>query len=342
MRFSSLGGGVALIVTAVAACAAYAAPTQRPSGAPDPAQASGSPSQPVSHPAQGNAEIRGKVGPSEIVIRTTQRLAGAIDSLTWNGREFIDSTDHGRQLQSACSFDCAGQNKFVAERYNPTEAGSRRDGAGPTSSSRLLRLKAAGNTLTTTTQMAFWLAPGETTGGWPAFNDRTLSDHRLTKRVQIGVEGLPHAIQYDVTFHVPRDERRHTIGQFEALTGYMPADFSRFFKLDLSSGKMLPLSDGPGEQSMPVILATPDGSHAMGVISPDQPSQGFESAGYGRFRFLAEKVVKWNCVFRVRSKGDSPQASIPLQDYHYRVYVAVGTLEDVRSTLMKLAGRFER
>src|SRR5947209_10853729 len=87
-------------------------------------------------PPPGEAVIRGTAGPSEIVITTTSRLAGAIHSLTWNGKEFIDSADHGRQLQSASSFaDKAGRHN--AETYNPTEAGSRKDGAGPGSSSRL-------------------------------------------------------------------------------------------------------------------------------------------------------------------------------------------------------------
>ena len=53
----------------------------------------------------GHAVIRAKAGPSEIVITTTPRLAGAIHSVAWNGKEFIDSTDHGRQLQSAANFD---------------------------------------------------------------------------------------------------------------------------------------------------------------------------------------------------------------------------------------------
>ncbi|MCE9612291.1 MAG: hypothetical protein K8R23_19000 [Chthoniobacter sp.] len=51
----------------------------------------------------GNATIRARAESSEIVITTTARLAGAIDSLKWNGREFINSTDHGRQLQLSCA-----------------------------------------------------------------------------------------------------------------------------------------------------------------------------------------------------------------------------------------------
>ena len=56
-------------------------------------------------PLSGNAVIRSKVGQSEIVITTTERLAGGVHSLTWGGKEFIDSHDHGRQLQSAASFN---------------------------------------------------------------------------------------------------------------------------------------------------------------------------------------------------------------------------------------------
>src|SRR4051794_24535797 len=43
----------------------------------------------------GNASIRGKAGSSEIVITATDRLAGAIHSLTWGGKEFIDGETAG-------------------------------------------------------------------------------------------------------------------------------------------------------------------------------------------------------------------------------------------------------
>jgi hypothetical protein len=288
------------------------------------------------HSPTGNSVIRRKARPSDIVITTTSRLAGAIHSLTWNGKEFIDSHDHGRQLQSASSFDCGGSGKFWAEAFNPTEAGSRADGAGRHSSSKLLKLQAKDNELQSATQMAFWLKPGEKSERHPAKNSKVLSDHRLTKTVRIGHKDWPHAIEYRVTFTVPEGEK-HTYAQFEALTGYMPAEFSRFLKLDLASSELKPLDDGPGEQDSPVVLSTPGGSHAMGVWSPDQPSRGYEKAGYGRWRFKAEKVVKWNCVFRVNEpKGVKPG------DYSYRMFVAVGSLEDVRKTLAGLHKELRR
>lgn len=278
----------------------------------------------------GKAVIRGRAGPSDIVITTTGRVAGAIHSLTWNGKEFIDSTDHGRQLQSAASFNCAKAGDFWAECYNPTEAGSRDDGAGWKSSSKLIRLRGHGAELETLTQLAFWLAPGETSSGRPALNDDLLSRHLLKKRVRIGYKDLPHVLDYEVVFTVPPGER-HTYAQFEALTGYMPAEFGSFHKYDALSGKFSELDDGPGEQAWPVVLATHSGSHAMGVFSPDQPSPGYQEAGYGRFRFVPQKVVKWNCVFRLRDEN-----GIAPSDYQFRVFVAVGTLDDVRQSFDRL------
>ena len=283
---------------------------------------------------QGNTKIENDAGGSKIVIRTTSRLAGAIDSLTWNGQQFVDSRDHGRQLQSACSFH-NGQGRFVAETFNPTEAGSRFDGAGPKSTSELISIRADGNRLTTKTQMAFWLRPGERSAGQLARNKQPLSNHLLTKRATIGALGLPHAIEYVTTFTVP-DSERHQLAQFEAVTGYMPAEFAKFYAFDVESEELTPLSDGPGEQSRPVIFATADDRHAMGVWSPDQPSEGFKHAGYGRFRFTQQKVVKWNCVFRVRNR-----LGLPPGDYTFHSFVAVGTLEDVQRTLRALALRYE-
>ena len=283
----------------------------------------------------GNASIRRKAGPSEIVITTSARFAGAIHSLTWNGKEFLDSTDHGRLLQSAASFGDGPQ--VIPETFNPTEAGSRADGKGERSSSKLYRFNAAGSQLQTITDMAFWLAPGEkTTDGQPARNTTVLSAHRVSKRVQIGYKDLPHAIQYDVTFTVPEGER-HTFAQFEALTGYMPAEFGTFWAFDPAAGALRPLDDGPGEQALPIVFATATGSHALGIYSPDQPSPGYEQAGYGRWRFKEEKVNKWNCVFRVRA----PDGLAP-GNYTYRMFVVVGSLDDVKQTLASLVKEFRR
>jgi hypothetical protein len=277
--------------------------------------------------------ISAQVNGALLTIRTSSRTAGAIDSIVWRGREFLNSYDHGRELQSASSFDGFG------ECLNPTEAGSDKDGSGPSSSSRLVAAKARGRTLETTIEMAYWMRPGthypNACGSHSDFrqakNETIRSNDRLIKRVRIGMPGAPGAINYDVTFVTAED---HQSATFEALTAYMPPEFSEFFAWDAKTRSVNSLRDGPGEQPLPVILSTLDRRFAMGIYSPDLPQKAHPASGYGRWRFLQNpgiaywNTVKWNAVFR-----ESPA---PRGKYHYRCYVAVGALDDVQHTLEQL------
>jgi hypothetical protein len=280
----------------------------------------------------GDAELTGLIGGKPLVIRTTSRLAGAIDSVKWDGVEFIDSHDHGRQLQSAINADVDGV--FRVECYNPTEAGSVVDALGPKSTSRLEALSVKDGVLSTRTRMAYWLAPGMKSGGHLAQNTELVSNHVLTKQVRIGRPGMDHVLDYKVTFTVPAD-RPHKVLQFEALTGYMPATFSEELRFDAKNGMLLAVPRQNGEIRDPIVLSTPSGSHAMGVFTPDRPPAGQPPVGYGRFKFDREKVLKWNCVFRRR------QAE-PLKpgDYSFQLYVVIGTREDCRRTLAALTQEF--
>lgn len=274
-------------------------------------------------PPDGNSQIRAQAGDSEIVITTTARLAGAIDSLKWRGKEFINSADHGRQLQSASSFD--NTPSAGAETFNPTEAGSRDDAAGANTTSRLLEISAEKNHLRTKTQMAFWLAPGERSEGQLARNTNRLSAHLLTKDVRIGFERWPQALDYRVTFSVPADER-HKSAQFEALTGYMPPEFDTFYQFNPRTKKLQPLDYGPGEIKNPVVLATKDGQFAMGIYSPENPT-ATTGPTYGRWYFDWAHVAKWNCVFRVQNPNGLRG------DFSYHMLVPIGTVSQVEQML---------
>ena len=163
--------------------------------------------------------------------------------------------------------------------------------------------------------MAFWM------GG--------LSHHVLKRKVTIGFGGIPNVIQHLVTFVVPE---KHATATFEALTGYMPADFSRFYSYDPATRILSHLSDDRKEQPLPVIFATPDGEYAMGVYSPH--SSALRGGGYGRWRFQAERVVKWNCVYR--------SANILPGAYSTECYSVIGSLEDVKSAMSRLHDHFAR
>jgi hypothetical protein len=179
--------------------------------------------------------------------------------------------------------------------------------------------------------MAYWLIPGTVyhtacgshTDFRRAKNETVRSSDKLIKRVTIGRKGWPNVISYDVTFVTAED---HQSATFEALTGYMTPEFSDFLAYDLETHAVVPLADGPGEQALPVILATPDHSYAMGIFSAGLPQPTHSKIGYGRFRF--RDTVKWNAVYRV--------ALAPRGEYSYHCDVLVGSVEDVRGALEHL------
>jgi hypothetical protein len=277
----------------------------------------------------GDAVIRAPAGGSEIVLKTTSRTAGAIASLQWGGKEFLDASDHGRELQTAWNGN-AGVEPIADETFNPTEAGSLDDDHGATSSSRLLEIRAHGNQIETFSQPAFWLSPTETSGGKPARNKTILSNDRLRKRVVLGCKNLPHAIDCQLTVSLAAEDR-NTRCVIEALTGYMPPEFDQFQVFAPNTGKLAPVDDGPGEQPLPLVFSTADGKYAMGVFSRElEAPRDARGPTYGRWRMKDFRVVKWNCVFRLQNPDGLSG------DFSCHVFVAVGSLEDVQTTLAAL------
>lgn len=230
--------------------------------------------------------------------------AGALCSLTWNGKQFIDAKDHGRCLQSAATFDGLG------EQWNPTEAGSSylNDADLPgASSSKLLNYAAGQDRLATAVQMAFW---------YPV-NGKVLSNHIHRKYVRV----MGNVVSYRVEFEVPADER-HGSALFEVLCGYMPNAFSVFSTYDPDTRAFTNAGDGPSLQSLPVITSTPDHRHAIGVWSPDARVQ----YGFGRF----PDVLKWTTLAQVPN---------PAGTYRFQVFLVVGTVQDVVNGLQEIYAR---
>lgn len=273
----------------------------------------------------GGYDNRYTVSNDIITVGASLRTAGAIDSLYWNGREFINSYDHGRQLQVALSANGFG------ECYNPTEAGSGSgDNIKPTSTSVLHAASASGSVLFTDSQPAFWVPPGGSAPGCGAPRNTTaLSNYRFRKTVTVGVAGIRHVIEFNSQVVLPESVSSWT---YEGPTGYLGGEFTSFYTFNPATCALAALSAGPGEQSLPVILSTPDGAAAMGTWSPDLPQPSFPGAGYGRFAFPsgnpAAATNKWNSVFRLGASAPGT--------YSFRSYIAVGSLENVRVALCQL------
>lgn len=272
--------------------------------------------------ATGDFKIQAPALGSTIQLETSARFAGAVTSLVFRGKQFVDTADHGRELQSASSFDGFG------ECFNPTEAGSVADGNKQTTTSKLVGAKAGPNWVATQTDMAFWLPPGydykHQCGMSPtatrAVNTAFTGGHILDKRIELGEEGEANVISDHVTFTVPE---AHGSGTFEAATLYTPLEFSKRYVLNLDTGNVEPTTTF-GEQGSPVILATADDKYAVGLFSPYLPQAG---RGYGTFSF--PNTNKINCVFR-----EKPIAAG--QKFNYLCEFVVGSLAEVKATMVKL------
>src|SRR4051812_25960437 len=168
---------------------------------------------PASAQVNGNSTIsaNGLVFGKTLTVGTSNQFAGAVSSIKWNGKEYINNWDHGRQLQVNMQFF----NRYCC--YNPYEAGSFEDAKGPTSTSKLLSLSASGNRLESTTQMAwnfreynFNPVPADSCSDPALWLPLTrgpyqtpLSDYRVHKTVTIGFAGIPNVIEYLVDEFIP-------------------------------------------------------------------------------------------------------------------------------------------
>ncbi|MCW2274649.1 hypothetical protein GJ654_11435 [Rhodoblastus acidophilus] len=163
------------------------------------------------------------VSDGQVTIRLDDRTAGAISSLQWRGKAFVDAFDHER---------------------------------GRATTSKVIDLATNGSTLSVSTQMAFWTGPGERRRRQAgemadAFVVESLSAHTLHKQVRLMSTPELGVVHFDIVFDAPEAHRTAT---FEILTGDMPVAFETFWGVDVAHNEFRDLGDGRGEQSPPVML----------------------------------------------------------------------------------------
>ncbi|WP_171014042.1 hypothetical protein [Chitinivorax sp. B] len=296
--------------------------------------------------ANGDARIQKMVGPHMLTIVTTDRVAGAIDSMTWGGVEFVNSSDHGRQIQSSASFLPCG------EAYNPTEAGSEVDGVGNYSSSNLLAISAVDNVLRTSTQMAYWRRVTSVLN-CPS-NLPALSNFKMHKAVTVGSGPFPHAIKYETTFEIPGGLpsaiKASDWSTLEVVTGYLPstgfsADDAFLYTPNTDHRLRTPIAWRPWPEAnsryqefqTPVIMPNRSGTAALGMYF--LPSTNGPYLKYRVTDFSASGVVTWT----LRVDEPRPFAHVaqdqptPAYTRSYRVYVIVGSIENVQTTMDQMA-----
>ena len=236
----------------------------------------------------GKATISAPALGDTLSVGTSTQFAGAVSSIKWRGKEFINNWDHGRQLQPNSQFF----NRHQC--YNPYEAGSAHDGQSLTSSSRLISLSATANTLQSTTQMAWYLRranrqsfePLDFCGepaNWLPYPSTIpftvpLSDYRVTKTVTIGFAGIPNVIEYISDLFIPEPVRKG----LNHVTAVLPYEFSTVRSYDVVSKDYRRIRLASGEDDRVKVVSTADGNHAMGFYSPEL-LQPYDSPGTANF-----------------------------------------------------------
>lgn len=249
--------------------------------------------------------ISNQVDTSKIFMGISKRTAGAVDSLMFDNVEFINATDHGRELQ------IAGVSSWE-EGYNPTEAGSCNDGSGYATSSSLNTLIFKPNSLFTSVTPAFWRKPGNTLCGLGNNTTTSAENYRFHKNISIGeIPGMPnvihYAIQVDINEHVPQDPRNSYM-RFELPTAYHGGDFNRMFQFNKENSTLIEITNlscmigGACASENSLIYATANLSHALGVCAGREAGADFAA----RERYLAfgnldnsspfASTTKWSVV----------------------------------------------
>jgi alpha-tubulin suppressor-like RCC1 family protein len=300
----------------------------------------------------GNATISGTAFGQSLTLSTSSFVAGAVTSIKWGGKEYINNWDRGRQLQLNTQFF----NRY--ECYNPYEAGSLYDALAQPTSSKLLSLTvaASGNVLESTTQMAWYLHQHESydpldscgdPNSWLPFPNQPfpkpytvpLSDYKIHKTITIGFAGLPNVIEYLSDHYVPEPVQKG----LNNLTAVTPYEFSSVWSYDVVSKDYRTIRALSGEDDRIKVVATVDGNYAMGFYSPEllQPYDTVGSANFWR-------VVPPDPFYpdpHDPTKPDPDFACVHLGSInrydsfngpgftHDRAYLVIGNLEQVRTTL---------
>ncbi|KAA0125318.1 hypothetical protein CIW48_03000 [Methylobacterium sp. P1-11] len=262
-------------------------------------------------------------GRSEISLRLSRRVAGAVDTLTWDGVTFLADTEPGDALQARAEVGTGTGCRRASE------AGTPQDATGEPAARRLRTLRAGRSWAETETRMA-WDGPSDPADEPPSDCPTGAAATAvpaviLHKRIALGLPGLGNAVEVQTRFDLAEPAAALRL---EPLAATVPAEFSTAWRFDPASGAIAPLDPGPGARPDPVILATPEGSHALAVWAPGPPEQ--EPAG-PRPGFAVEAepgASRLSCRFRV--------ANAAAGSHDFACYALVGALADVRAALRSL------
>ena len=273
----------------------------------------------------------------DAVTVTSNRVAGGVVwELWWNGKQFIDQLDYGREMQSSLN---------LGNGALPTEGGDRWADANPDlmHGSPLLEARNEGKTQVTKAIPLEWNNEQFNATGQRhelvIYPDFTLGKRlTLDQPLALGEYSYLSAqiISYQTTFSTPTDL---TEAHIEIPTAYLTPDFNRFFEVDATRSNLdeglteVALAVGQSQQAPEyaaggIVIATAALDYAMGVyVNVEQAQQEDPNAVYYFRNWRFGNTAKWSAGrFGTLASGENT----------FRSYVVVGTLDNVRVAMRML------
>ena len=290
------------------------------------------------------------VSGGEVTAQVNSVAGASFWTWTWNGFQFLDHTDYGREMQS----DLFWINP-AGDVENPIEAGdSKGDQSGTVFAdwhgSPVASLVVSGTTVSTSTIPLEWdpyATPGPTTGpGGIASPDDALlySTMRISKSVNLLYQ--QGVASYTTSFTLP-----NALGSaiVEMPTAYLVGTLNQFYTFDAGTNTLtqIPLTCNgafpPTHTSLGwappsgyggVIISATGGADAMGAYSSTM-AVGGPATGFGLYDFIGPcgpggydfNVSKWNI---------NRQSSFSAGTSAFQTFVLTGTLQQVESGMRNL------
>lgn len=273
-----------------------------------------------------------RVSNAAISIGISKRDAGAVSSIFYDGHEFVNDFDHGRQLQAAWVYNEMG------EAYNPTEAGNYDDDRKRTSTSELLSVNVDRGRIITENHPAYWWRPGR------GVNEESVTKDTLKKTITLGYRGNRHIIVFDASITISPELSGPPIKKIrvEGPAFYTDWMLTEHYQLDRRNGSVEKISmrqaDKTGrmndrmrlnpERQLIPILSSPDGRYAVAVYTPQ--AEGFWA--YSSYVIPAHDPA--GSCNKVSTRFRHPAETG--RTYSYRTFIMVGNLETVKNAAMSI------
>lgn len=240
---------------------------------------------------------RGIVGTAQYAYSTSTLIA--------NGISYIDTYDHGREMQTAYQINGQG------EGYNPTEAGSAADGTGPTSTTQVINVTESvpNNYWVKTVHPAFW----QPHNGQTVSPDTLISVHYMLGENIIGTS-------YYLSF-----AQQYSSVAVEGQTVHLVSQFTQLYTYDPSTKTLTAIPYTPGQTytySLPVIFATPDSNNALGYYSPAHGGT-----------YIAIPNPQQSSIYKLDCNWFSLTNPAVNTNYTWQCYAPFGTLQQVVASI---------